>query len=194
MQGHIAVLMVTETLSIGNDAILKAGINKIMQGGKKTIVLDLAQAILTDPPTIEGILTFEKQVKAQGGRLLIVSPDPRLGHVQNLKSAIDLLNSDLSALRATEASLNTRLEKLDIQKKELEQKVQGLKSSVLNTKKLRQEHSQLNQRFTALEVLVKRLLEKRLEATLMPSLVTKAESIHKALIIALEQEGLLPVR
>ncbi len=193
-QEKVTILSISEEILPAQTAILKAGVSKLFNSGTKTVILDLSEATKLEPPILTEVYHLVQLAAQLKGRLIIVSPVVGSGHVSTREEAIKLVRLDLSSLLATQATLNSQLEKLHKKKTDLNAKVSGAKTSGSQMKKLRHENSWLKSRVHQLESQIRGLLTTRAEVTATQAVVAKSDTVSKILMAVLEQEGILPVR
>ena len=193
-QDTIAVISVSEEVLSPHIAILKAGISKLIQTGKKNILLDLTSANHNNPEITKDILSLEQFTSQLNGKLVIVSSIAAVGHAQNRKNGLLLFPKDLSLILATEVSFNVQFERLEKQKQEIEKKLPVLKVGALEPKNLRKENSTLKKNIQDLETIIQKFMKQRIEVKPSPPITSRSETINKTVIAVLEQEGIIPVK
>ncbi|MBI2607028.1 MAG: hypothetical protein HYW49_13220 [Deltaproteobacteria bacterium] len=72
----VTILNVLENVDIHSLAVLKAGIAKLLQSGKKKVAINLTEATQLTGPIIRDILQFDQLSGANGGTIVIVGQAP----------------------------------------------------------------------------------------------------------------------
>lgn len=81
----VTTLIVSESIEPSHVAVLKAGLTKLFQSGKKTILLDFTAVKpteLTTPTVSQDILALRVWAATSDAQVLVVSPIETLGHAK----------------------------------------------------------------------------------------------------------------
>src|SRR6185312_2949960 len=106
-QAQATVLVVTETIEPSHLPILKAGLGKLVQAGKKAIVLDfssVAEKDFKDPGLITQVQELKSWAETLGAKILVVSSIANLAHAPNREEALKLLNAPAGPVISADAS------------------------------------------------------------------------------------------
>jgi hypothetical protein len=160
VQGKIAVLQVTETYSIQDLAILKAGVNQMTSsGGDKLMIVDLTAAKPATPSLAAEITALQALAAENEAALLIASPNhAELGGATVEDARNRLISSEFRS-SLEETFLNARANKLDRRKNELETKTKDSSSKEQELRKLQTANSELRKTHRMLLRQVKSLLD-----------------------------------
>ena len=194
VQEGITILSVTEDVQAQHGPILKAGIAKLFQSGKKSILLDLTAVTQLDEPAAKDIEAIRATAPELEGQLVVASPLEGLGQAPNREIAIKQINSPLFGLLATEAQLTAKLKRLDKQKNEFNEKLTSMKSADGDILKLRKENSDLKQMIRTLEKQVYKLLTVRIDSTKNDAITDRIAMVEKTVSEILVQDGVLSVK
>lgn len=158
-QDDITILSVSEDLKPNDSAILRAGIQKLLQSKKTNILLDLTEVKGAAPGEVGHILQLPIHFASGDTQVALCGSLAELGKTTTRDEAIQALKSPLAKQMAAEALLKRKLEMLEKLKAEFTQKLG--QSSGPDVKTLRKENSDLKQRIHSQELHVGKLLKTR---------------------------------
>lgn len=193
MEG-VTILSVSDFIGTQHLPVLKAGLTKLFQSGKKTVLVDLCalgEEAFQPLEVTQDIAALRSWALENGGHLVIASPVPSLGDAASREQALQALSSPLGRLQALEARLQTQLRALEARKDEIEKRVTAMDQAGGDVRALRRENGELKARIADFE----RQIRSRLETRTHPaeSQAGKFEIASRILVSVLEQEGVLPV-
>jgi hypothetical protein len=199
------ILEVSEGIDLQQVAILKAGLNKIFQTGRRVILLDLTPLDVTQPPT-GGVLTELLALPAWAtdadAQLLVASGTQGLGQAKTRAEGLTLIDAPLFRLENEEGRLRSKLKRLHARKAEMEASLTALGNSAGPLAQEQKKNSDLRRLVADLEVNVRRRFRSRTGPKAQEPITAdnskdpafaRIQGIEKTLIAILEQEGLLPV-
>ena len=172
---EIITLFVTEDVSVQHGAILKAGLMKLIQSGKKKVVVDLTGVTKAEPQALKLLLALPAPLKAAGIELIV-----RGAPATAAPAGGPLSESELEARRA----------QLESRRDQLRRQLDAASSGALDVKTLRKESSELRDRIAELEAQVRQLLKTRPTAAV--PIDPRTGPLLKFLDTILEQQGVLP--
>lgn len=201
----ISILDVLEEVSVQNVSVLRAGVSKLLHSGKNKIILNLVDAKHLAMEVIKEIVSLHLIASELKGEILLVGQADMVR--QAIKSfatppPVRCFATKEAALGAFEqekprpvisdkpdpfAEYKAQIAKLEAENKSLKGKLEGRNSD--ETKKLKQEHSQLQQHAKTLEEQLHALIKERKKPFQMDSLETKISQLETALAEALSKEG-----
>lgn len=191
-KAEITVLAVTESIGPSDVAVLKAGLGKLFEGGKKVIVLDLTQiseALLTGEKTALDLAELPGWAVDADASLAIASSIPKIATAPSLEEALSLVKSPSIKLLAEEARLRARIQRYTEEKAELEKQFESVKASG-DLKTIQKEQSDLRRT----QVLLERWLQSAIKTNPKPytSDLTSAQNKTLSGLIedALKQQGI----
>jgi hypothetical protein len=193
IQEGVTILVVTEDVTNQHFAILKAGLLKLFQSGKKSILLDLIGVTQMTPDVMREITVLQQLAPEMDGQLMIASLLGESGHAATREEAIRQMNTTLYGLLGTEARLQARLRRLERARADLSAKVGASGTMDAEIRGLKRENSDLKRIIRDLEAHVRTLVASRGEPPEGGPTIEKVDSIKKTLTAVLEQEGVLPV-
>ncbi|MCM2323674.1 MAG: hypothetical protein NDJ90_10480 [Oligoflexia bacterium] len=194
VQNAIVILAVSESIAAQQIAVLKAGLNKLIQSGKKTILLDLSDPNLAVAPAdVNALAELREWAVDNGAQLMIASAMTGLGDGPTREETLKLLTSPLGRLLLLEGRLRAQLKGLTQRKLELEQKLTSVSAEANSILTLRKENGELKKRIRDLEKQLRFRVEHRTRPFETPGMDAKREAATRVLISVLEQEGILPV-
>lgn len=123
---NITILNVLEDVAVPHAAILRAGLAKLIDSGKKTILVDLTNATFTESAAIFEITGVTSIASERGAQIVLVSPIDGVGHATTREAGIAILGTNVAGLMASEARLQNDLERLKKKKGELEEQFNGM--------------------------------------------------------------------
>lgn len=216
-QDTATILQVTDTIEASHLPILKAGLTKLFQAGKKAIVLDftaVTEKDFKDPALIQQIADLRTWASTLGSQVAVVSTIAKLSHAPSRADALKLLATPPSAAQPAaaapaaapaapaaptsfanpaeeEASLAAQLKQLEVKKSELEKKLGG-DAAAADLKKMQQLNSKLKKEIAQAEKIARRYLKLRTKEP-VPAGPEKAaqDNLNKLVDSFLTQEGLL---
>lgn len=194
-QENVTILVVTESIEPPHLPILKAGLTKLFQTGKKSILLDFTavqDADIKDPSLPQQISELRNWGTTQAAQVAVVSANPKLGHVASRPEGIKLVSSMLAQLQGTEAKLQAELKVLEQRKADLEKKL-GAAGAADDLKKVQLQNSLLKKNIASAEKLSKRYLKLRSkeQQAKLPAQQANSEYLTKLMDQFLLQEGIL---
>jgi hypothetical protein len=163
----VTLLTVSEEISAENVPVLKAGLTKLFQSGKKSILLDLAALSASDlksPSVAFDLASLPGWAKEAGFRLVVASKIPEVSLTPDRAGALAILTSPIADLLLEESSLRFALKDLSGKKATLEQKLNSLKTDDAKIKKLKNEKSRQLLLIRTLSRQVRKLLSHRKES------------------------------
>lgn len=192
-----AVLSVTEDIASEHLPVLKAGLSKLFQAGKKTILLDLTSLqphSYSPPETSKEVSALHHWASNLGALLIIASPIPELGDAPDREAAIEKMKSPQIKLLSLEARIQVQIRALETAKAELQTRLSATQTTPTSDLfALRKENSALKERIAEMEALMKAYLARRAQPFSTETLSSKSDTASRVLVSALEQEGVLPV-
>src|SRR4051812_44267371 len=87
-QQNATILVVSETMELAHLAVLKAGLSKLFQSGKKAVLLDFTSVTLKDSSLPQQIFELRGFAHLSGAQVVVISPDPKIGHATNLQKGL----------------------------------------------------------------------------------------------------------
>jgi hypothetical protein len=219
-QETATILQVTDTIEASHLPILKAGLTKLFQAGKKTIVLDftaVTEKDFKDPALIQQIADLRSWASPLGGQVAVVSTIARLSHAPSRADALKLFVATAPVAAATpaqaapiaaapaapaapasfanpaeeEAHLTAQLKQLEAKKSELEKKLGG-DAAAADLKKLQQLNSKLKKEIAHAEKIARRYLKLRTKEPIAVGPEKAAQdNLNKLVDSFLTQEGLV---
>ncbi len=193
-KGGVTILGVTEDVGAQHVPVLKAGLTKLFESGKKAVLLDVAGAVGMAPSVLAEIIGIQNIAADHGAQLMIVSPTPGIGNASSRDEALGLMTSPIGNLMAEEARLSAKLSRLTKRKTELENALASTAATEKDIKRLRKENSDLKTLVGGLERQLERLLRERIpKGAELPSLASKRMTIEKTATVVLEVSGVLQV-
>lgn len=185
-QGETTVLSVMDLVSASDVQILKAGLNKLIRSGKKSIILDLSNLPETSfqpREVVQEISLLKSWASEIGGTLGIKSP---------LADFAEADESELSKLLAQESRLKTQIDLLMKRRAEAEQKVSAVSSGGTDLRSLRQENSALESLIHDYEQKIRLLLPKKTTNFEDSAVQSKSVELMNILLPHLQKDGLVP--
>ncbi len=193
-QNSVTILTVSEAVTPQDIAVLRAGVNKLIQGGKKSILLDAIAVPNECAPALQEVAGFQNFVQDANAQLIVASPLQGVGHAPTRPEALQVLQSPLANLLSLEAKLQYQIKELEKQKSTIEQKLAAAPSGEGDVKTLQKENSRIKALIKDLEKQIEKKLKSRKEPWKPDELSqAKAETLRRTLTAVLEQEGVLPV-
>jgi hypothetical protein len=190
----LTTLIVTESIEPAHIAVLKAGLTKLFQSGKKTILLDFSavQATgLTTPTISQEILALRVWASASDAQVLVVSPIETLGHAKTREDAIKIVNSSEGPLLALEAKLQAEFKAVSAKKAELEGKL-AQANAAGDPKVLLRTKSDLTRAVNEAQRITARFLKNRSSDPFsLPAFQLANEALEEILVTVLKKEGVL---
>jgi hypothetical protein len=190
----LTTLIVSENIESSHIAVLKAGLTKLFQSGKKSILLDFTlvkPSELTVTNISQEILALRVWAAGFDAQVLVVSPLETLGHAKNREDAIKIIGSSEGPLLAHEAKLQAELQTALAKKKLLEQKLteanaNGDPKALLRTK------SDLTRSVNEAQRITSRFLKNRSsDPYSLPAFQLAREALEEILVTVLKKEGVL---
>jgi hypothetical protein len=192
-QDAVTVLVVTEAVETSHIPILKAGLAKLFQTGKKTILLDFSQVAekdFKDPSLFQQIAELRGWSQLSDAQVIVVSAIQNLGHAPSREAGIQLLSSPVGQLQALESKLQAEYKMLEAKKAALQQKVGA--STTDDQKKLLAENSRLKKEIAQTEKLCRKFLKSRNKDPFqLPAMQVSQENLGKLVDSFLKTEGVL---
>jgi hypothetical protein len=191
---EVTVLVVTEKVELSHLAVLKAGLTKLIQSGKKNLLLDLAALQASDiaeSSLPKLVLDLRTWAVGFGAQVLVISPIEALGHAKTREEGIKVLGSAEGPLLAMEAKLQAEL-KAAQEKKEMVSKKLTQTSNSGDPKLLQKTNSMLKRSISETEKLVEKFLKLRQsDPHSLPAFQLSREALEEVLTTALKKEGIL---
>jgi hypothetical protein len=197
-QDQATILVVTEAIEASHLPILKAGLGKLFQAGKKAVILDFSaarEADFKEPGLMSQISELRAWAMSLGNQVAVVSALPKLGHAPTRSEALKLLAPSPAtaplAPAEDETSLAAQLKQLELRKAELEKKIGG-PATEADLKKLQQRNSMLKKNIRQAEKIAAKYLKLRTkEPVAPPPGQASSDTLHKLVESFLTQEGVL---
>jgi hypothetical protein len=194
-QENVTVLVVTEAIEPSHLPILKAGLTKLIQSGKKAILLDftsVGEKDFKEPSLLQQISELRGWAAAMDAQVAVISANPKLGHAAQRVEGVQLVTSQIAQLLALEARLQAQLRTLEQRKADLEKKL-GAAGAADDLKKVQQQNSLLKKNITAAEKISRRYLKLRSkeQQAKLPAQQATQENLIKLMEQFLKQEGVL---
>ena len=199
IDGDITFLVVSEAVDMKQLPVLKAGLKKLFQSNKKTIVLDFLAVPETcfqqDTAMTSEISQLPKWAQELGAQLLVASGADGVHGYASRQGALEYLQVEINRLLATENQLTHELAEAEQLKAEIRKKLDTNAAEIAKLKNLKKDHSRLKKEITQLEEAIQRQLARRIPPveTLM-SIKQKNTTVRNLLITVLEQEGAIPAQ
>ncbi len=193
VQGGVTILCVTEDVEAQHATILKAGLTKLFQVGKKTVLLDLTASNKVSYETLRDLALFGQQAPDFDAQLAVACKEEGFGIAKTRAEAIRVMGTPMFVLMGNEARLHAQIRKLEFRKSEISARLGTTNAQAEDLKSLRKESSELKKLIGDLETQVEGLLKERLTPMKKAAGNERLESIQKTLVAVLEQEGVLPV-
>jgi hypothetical protein len=201
LQTPVTVLVISEKIEAHDLAVLKAGLNKIFNSGKKRVLLDLDSAELqgtTELPIIEGLLDLRNWAATAGAQLLIVSANEALGHSSTRDEALHKFQTGEAEFLIAEAKLQTEIKTLQQKKDQLIARLnpgggsqaEGAENG--DPKQLLRRNSELKRSLSEIERLSHRFIKARgKDPFALASTELARETLEQVLNQVLTSEGIL---
>lgn len=190
----LTTLVVSEKIEPSHIAILKAGLTKLFQSGKKCILLDLTSvqpSELTTPSISQEILALRIWAATFDSQVLVVSPLETLGHAKTREDAIKIVNSSEGPLLALEAKLQAELKTATTRKNELERRLNSANAAG-DPKALLRAKSNLEHSVNEAQRITARFLKNRSsDPYSLPAFQLAQEALDEILVTVLKKEGVL---
>ena len=195
VQDGNTILSVSEFIEPQHIAVLRAGLNKLIQTGRNALILDLS-ALSADAirgsDTHDQIKSLSTWAEENGAQLVIVSSMEALGRAGSRAEAVKMLSSPLARLLALETKLKYELTRLESDKARAEESLSGTSQIEGDLMKLRSENSRLRNTMSNLENLIQAQLKFRSgEPFASEALKSRLESLDNVMTSILMQEGVL---
>ncbi|OFZ83028.1 MAG: hypothetical protein A2583_13285 [Bdellovibrionales bacterium RIFOXYD1_FULL_53_11] len=191
MAEGITVLAVTEEIKNQHGPILKAGISKLFQSGKKTLLLDLTSVTQVDEGIAKEVQEIIHMAPEMDAQIIVVSPIDGIGQAPSRDIAIKQMQSALFGLLATEAKLQAKLRLLEQKKNQFIEKLNGMKTGEVDVLSLRKENGELKKRAQELEKGISKFLSKREDVKYNQMLTDRFNMVTKTLNQILTQDGVV---
>lgn len=193
VQAGITILCVTDEVEAQHAAILKAGLTKLFQVGKKVVLLDLTTTTQVSYETLRDLALFGQQAPDFDAQLAVACREEGFGIAKTRTEALRAMGTQMFMLQGTEARLHAQIRKLEFRKSESSSQLNATSAQAEDLKSLKRESSDLKKLIVDIEAHVEALLRERLSPMKSGAFNERFESIQKALVAVLEQEGILPV-
>jgi hypothetical protein len=190
----IAILSVTESVGPQDVLVLKAGLTKLIQSGKKSILIDLTRALKPGPESvIQELASLPAWAQATDAQVIFASSLSQLGPSTTRDQALHSFNSSGAKLLSVEAKLVSQLTALQQKKTVAEQKLSGRAAEEGDLKTMRRENAELKKLVRTLEKQIRDLLKSRREPFLSPITQPQIDAAQRTIINVLKQEGTIPL-
>jgi hypothetical protein len=193
-QENVTILVVTESIEPTHVPVLKAGLTKLFQSGKKTILLDftlVAESDFKDPTLFQQISDLRGWAAQSEAQVAVVSPIQKLGHAIARPEAMKIVTSQIAQLQSLEAKLQADLKSLEQKKADLEKKL-GAAGQDADLKKAQLQNSLLKKNIATAEKIARKFMKLRSkEQPKLPAQQATQESLIKLTDQFLKQEGIL---
>ncbi len=190
----VTTLIVSESIEPTHVAVLKAGLSKLFQSGKKSILLDFTAVKPTElaSPTIpQEILALRVWAASFDAQVLVVSPIETLGHAKTREDAMKIVNSSEGPMLAMEAKLQAELQMATAKKNELEKKLSQANAAG-DPKLLLRRKSDLTHSVNEAQRITARFLKNRSsDPYSLPAFQLANEALEEILMTVLKKEGVL---
>jgi hypothetical protein len=190
----LTILVVSEKIESSHLAVLKAGLTKLFQSGKKAVLLDLSSiqpADLTTSTVGQEILALRIWAASFDAQVLVISPLETLGHAKTREEAVKIINSSEGPLLALEAKLQAELKAAIAKKTALEQKLTQANSAG-DPKILLRTKSDLTRSVNEAQRITSRFLKNRSsDPYSLPAFQLAREALEEILVTVLKKEGVL---
>ncbi len=192
-------LSISEGLTPEQVPVIKAGLNKLSQSGKKIVVLELTalpQAHLCDEKTRAQLLSLPPWAQEIGLELSIngLEDGTAPSQIEAPAPASTYPDTPLGRLQATEATLTSEFKKLEAQKNDFNRKMEAMASGEKEIKDLQLQNSRIQRLIVFLEGELKRLSKKRKDPISSEALASQLDAVQKTLKSVLEREGVLSAK
>jgi hypothetical protein len=193
MHNQVAVLTVSEGLTPKDGAILRAGLGKLIQSGKKVLLLDLVAVPIKDfdAGLAADLASLQGWAQDSEAQLLIASPAAKIGNAATRAEALHILESPLASLLAVEARLKSRADKLARLKAETEKLLAAGDAQGGDIRTVRQENGRLRKMNHAVEKRLEKLLATRKQDFVNDANRAKADALERTLVFLLKADGVL---
>ena len=196
MQQNVAILSVLESVVVQDVAVLRAGLNKIFQSGRKSVVVDLtglSEGSLGDGAASE-LVQLGAWAASLEGQVIIASPIAAVGQAPDREKAVALLGTNIAKLLANEARLNSQIKTLQARKAQLEKALGAAQGGgTQDAQALKQEAYRLKQLVESLESQIKLLMKDRKDPFLPnDTLAKKRDTLNDTVISILRERGMIP--
>jgi predicted nuclease with TOPRIM domain len=189
----VTILSVTEDISPSDCAILRAGVTKLFQLGKKNIFLDLLGSNRSTPDSLKEIASLQSLAAEAGATLLMISQHSSFSHATSREEAFRKIRSSKDALLGMQADLAARTQSLEKRKAELTQQLASSTGDEQLLKSLKKENTELRKHIKELESQVQSLLKIRRAPLVNEITDERIKEVANTLTAILEQEGVIPV-
>lgn len=192
-QDSVTILVVTERIESSHIPILKAGMAKLIQSGKKAILLDftaVTEKDFAEPALLQQVADLRAWGSEAQAQVVVASAISAVGHTANRADGLKLMASPSDSLLSQENALKAKCEVLEKQKAEMTAKLSAGESTEL--KKVQLEGSTLKRNIKHVEQISRSLLKLRKQPPVKtPALQMNQEKLAELLNSLLTQEGVI---
>ena len=189
----LTILAITGPITAENIPVLKAGLTKMAQSGKKQIILDMSEIKEKDcenAQVMSEIDQLSKWAKEENFDLLVATLISSVGDVPTRKQAVEVFSSELCPLLLQETLIKSELRRIKTEKLGYEERLQRLRSEEVKSKQFRKDTSDLSKYVKDLEDQIESLLEKR-GTNESSTWRLRRDEIEKVAVPILLQKGLI---
>ena len=102
--GHVAVVDITGRIAVGEgDAVLRAGMSKLLQSDQKQILLNLREVPYMDSSGIGEIVAGYKAARDKNGTVKLLNPSKKVSNllqITRLETVFEIYRNEKEALRS----------------------------------------------------------------------------------------------
>lgn len=194
------ILSVMGTIESRDILVMRAGLKKLFESKKRSVLLDLSMIKESDfkhAGIIAEISILPKWAKENGAQLVIAGAVNGIEGIIPLDRGIKLLNSNLSKLLVKEAILQEEVTHLEGVKKEISKRITAVRQAE-DMCEIQKMNSNLKKLIKTLEEETEQYLSKRKKPSDEKQTESKEDHIKENMVIeilktVLEQEGIIKV-
>lgn len=188
-----SILNITETLNIADLTVLRAGVNKMLKSGTRSILIDLStlsEASLGSTDVLNLLSELKTWAREQTPLFALIGTLADFMDYRERAEAMSAFSSDLPRLMSLETKLIAQINALTERRKKLDEDLQVLEPVESKLKKLRKENTELKRKQEIIQLLTRRSAFKRsANYTASEVIQSKLASIQEVLFPVLEKEG-----
>jgi hypothetical protein len=159
-QSGVSVLTVSESIASPELDVLKAGLIKLLAGGKSPLIIDLTRATIATELRSR-LAELANASPKKDAIVMIASSDPTIATAPSVEECLKILASPAAKLMAQEAQLKVQVAAARAQRDEVLKKLDDTAALGAEIKKLRRESGDLKTTLALLEDQIQALLKTR---------------------------------
>lgn len=173
--------------------VLRAGLTKLLQSGKKNLVLDMLGAKVVSEDSWKDISSLLMTAMENDGYLALVCKKEGVANAASVDEALHLLKAGQLKGFGLEERLRLQKDRLEKKKSDLLTQIAAAEAASPEVRKLKKEGSRLRARIETMESHIDSLVAKR-PAGQPPAPGDAMKTLDQLLSSVLSQEGILPVK